>query len=270
VIDDEKKIRGLLESGAEIAGAVSGTSIGFLLAGPAGAIIGSGASPLITKMFKRSCLEFYDRVLSKRQRQRASAAISFAVVEIANRLESGELPRDDGFFDFDVSRCPAEEVLEGVVIKSQNEHEEKKAQYYAYLFSTAAFDRSLSLQELNQLLAVAQALTYSQLCLLRLFEDEPVFSLKNRAFGDLGSDDSHAKVKSVLLEIVDLHSRELVYCFRSNEDRSKYALLAVDYLNPATMRREFLGRRLTRAMKLEKIPLSDLKPIVDLLNSEIV
>ena len=97
--DDKDRIREFVEPGSEIAGNVAGAAIGLMTAGPVGALAGAACGPVITSVFKRTCLELYDRVTSKREKIRAGAAAAYALTQIDERIQQGEQLRDDGFFE---------------------------------------------------------------------------------------------------------------------------------------------------------------------------
>ena len=163
--DEVNKSLSLVTAGSEILGSAAGAAIG-LFGGPIGSVVGAASGPIIVTLVKKVCAEFYDRQIGKRQKIRAGATAGLAMLRIRERLDSGEGIRNDDFFDEKDTRSSAEEILEGVIIKSHNEHEEKKAQYYANIFVTAAFDDSFTPESLNHFLSLAERLTYRQLCIL--------------------------------------------------------------------------------------------------------
>ncbi len=183
--EQQSKLRKLIESGSEIAGAASGAAIGLFM-DPVGAIGGAALGAVITTVMKRTCLDLYDRTTGHRAKVRAGATAAYAIVAINERFSKGEQLRDDDFFNGDTSRSSADELLEGIVIKSQNEHEEKKAKFYANIFATAAFDGRFSPESLNHALSIAQGSTYRQLCLLRLFSDAKPYLLREDSFYEVG------------------------------------------------------------------------------------
>jgi hypothetical protein len=86
---------------------------------------------------------------------------TLAAGAISVRLLAGDEPRNDGFFeDRDGERSPAEELLEGVLLRAADEHEERKLKYLSLLYSSLAFDSSVDPAYANYLLRVASGLTY--------------------------------------------------------------------------------------------------------------
>src|SRR5262249_20122730 len=193
-------------------GNVAGAAIGTLVAGPAGALVGAAAGPMITRTFSRICQELYDRNTGHRGRVRGGAAAATALALIAERLGKGEQIRSDDFFQAGPHRSSAEEVLEGVVIKSRDEHEEKKAPFYGYIFATAAFDDRFSAEALHRSLVLAQVLTYRQLCLLHLFSHPHPIPLRNADYRESGFDGLSWETVAVVEETFDLYRHSLIAC----------------------------------------------------------
>ena len=122
--------------GSDIAGAATGSAIGFLTGGPGGAAIGGATGVIISK----SLSDITDRLLSNREKMRVGATATFALTKIKSRLDSGDKLRNDGFFEEkEGGRPDAEEIFEGVLLKAKNEHEEKKAKILGNIFANIAF-----------------------------------------------------------------------------------------------------------------------------------
>lgn len=54
--DDTDELRGLIDCGSEIAGAVDGTAIS-MIASPPGALLGAAAGPIIGNALQKTCVE---------------------------------------------------------------------------------------------------------------------------------------------------------------------------------------------------------------------
>jgi hypothetical protein len=87
-----------IEGGAELGGASIGAAIGFV-GGPPGAFGGATAGVMATRALRRLGSEIQQRWFTPRQRIRAGAAFAIAADAIARRLQAGESPRSDGFFE---------------------------------------------------------------------------------------------------------------------------------------------------------------------------
>ena len=159
----------LITTGAEIAGAAVGGALGFLAGGPIPAAGAEVIGVVIAKGATRLLTDYANRRLSRREQIRVGAAAAFALAAIRERLENGEKPREDGFFSEETKgRSSAEEIFEGVLQKSKNEHQEKKIKLLGNFFANVAFSPDVSVSEANHLLRIAESLTYRQMCLLAM------------------------------------------------------------------------------------------------------
>lgn len=165
-----RKIAKLVKVGAEIGGSASGAALGFIINGPAGALAGSASSPILISLFKKVGSEITERILGHREQVRIGAAYVIALERIAERINQGDEPRSDGFFDADVGqRSAAEEILEGILLAAQREHEEKKVKFYGRLLANLAFEVGVDRGYANFLLGFAQRMSYRQLCIISIF-----------------------------------------------------------------------------------------------------
>ena len=168
--EDERRTRKLIATGSDIAGAAVGGALGFLAGGPGAAAAAAAGGVSVSRIANRLLSDWANRKLSHREEIRVGAAAAFALEAIASYLESGENPRHDGFFeDGDLGRSSAEEILDGVLQKSKNEHEEKKIRYLGTLYANIAFIPGVSTGESNLLVRMVGDLTYRQLCLIAFF-----------------------------------------------------------------------------------------------------
>jgi len=256
--NDESKSLDLISAGSEILGGSVGAAIGLLSGGPFGAIAGAVSAPVLIRAFKKVCAEFYDRQIGTRQRIRAGATAGFAIVQIKEKLDDGHKIRDDGFFDDKCPRSSAEEILEGVIIKSHNEHEEKKAEYYANIFVTAAFDNRFTPESLNHFLSLAERLTFRQLCILQVFSSPHQFDLFDEEFNRNYLKTVPFEKMAVLHEMYDLYQLRLLKC-QAPGDGEPDDYLAFDQIRPAWMFLNDLGENLRHLMQLQTIPQQDLE-----------
>jgi hypothetical protein len=175
VIMDESHVertKALLGSGAEIVGSAVGGVVGYLTAGLGGAVAGAVAGPFLG-MGLELVADFAIRDLSRRERIKAGAGLAYAYSNIILYLEEGRKPREDGFFDLDeTSRSISHEILEGVLIKCKNEHEEKKLRLIGNIYANTAFMPHVSTAGANWLIQQSQDWTYRQLCMLALIQQK--------------------------------------------------------------------------------------------------
>ncbi len=165
-----EKTKELVTFGAEIAGAVTGGTIGFVIAGPIGAVGGAVVGPILTKGLEIAA-DFALRDLSRREKIKAGAGLVFAYNKIIKYLKEGRIPREDGFFERDVTgRSASDEILEGALLRCKNEHEEKKLKLIGNIYANVAFMPEVNVAGANWLLQKCQELTYRQLCVITLIE----------------------------------------------------------------------------------------------------
>lgn len=169
-VHPSKRAEELVSLGAGIAGAAAGGALGIFAAGPVGALGGAVAGVLVTRGLEMAA-DFTLRGLSHRERMRVGAGLAFAYARISQYFEEGRTARNDGFFDCDASgRSASDEILEGVLLKCKNEHEEKKARILGNIFANVAFMPDVSPAGANWLLQKAEELTYRQMCMISLIE----------------------------------------------------------------------------------------------------
>jgi hypothetical protein len=257
--------RRLMEAGADITGNLAGSALGFLVAGPAGALAGAAASPIVKHLVALAS-DVIRRTMSTRETKRIGATLAFAAAKIQEKLDSGQQPRDDGFFASDShQRAAADEIAEGVVIAAQREHEEKKLKFYGNLLANLAFVPGIDRGYSNFLLKSAENLSYRQLCLLALFV------LKNSIQGGhlrqtsyrpaQGTQNVNIPLTTVplLYEIFDLYSRGLI-------SGGGGALLGLTDINPSEIVVQGAGSVLVNLMELLTIDLPDLNALIPALS----
>lgn len=156
----------LIRGGSDLAAASVGAAVG-LIGGPAGAFGGAAAGVAATRVFRKVGEELQLRLMGPRQHVRAGAAYSIAAKAIAERLDAGDIPRSDGFFEeTEGRRSPAEELLEGVLQAAADSYEEQKVEFIGRLYASLAFSDAVGRAHANFLIGLARALTFRQLALM--------------------------------------------------------------------------------------------------------
>ncbi|EHN68015.1 hypothetical protein [Aliivibrio fischeri] len=158
-----KNIPIFIEKGSELAGAATGGALGFLSCGPVGAAIGSGTGVIIS-MAGEVVADYIQRTLSNREIIRSAGAAALSINQIKMKLDNGQELRDDDFFRIRIAYRPkAEELFEAMLLKSKNQYEEHKVNFYANLFSNACFDDSLEPDMISWFMLVLERLTFGHL-----------------------------------------------------------------------------------------------------------
>jgi len=188
-MSDNEKAKELISHGAELVGAAAGGALGFYAAGPAGAALGGVAGTLATWTLRKVGQDFANKALSRREEIKVGAGLIYAYTKINQYLEAGRKPRDDEFFKQDASgRSQSDEILEGVLFKCKNEHEEKKLKLVSNIYANVAFRPDVSASGANWLLRKAEELTYRQLCILAIVEQKDVPYTRGPSWGPLDDD----------------------------------------------------------------------------------
>jgi hypothetical protein len=254
---DKERTKSILTTGTEIAGAAVGGAIGFIAGGP-GAAAGAGILGVgVTKVLQDVC----DRVLSNRESVRIGATASFAICAIKEKVENGRLPRDDGFFGTNSNgRNSADEIFEGVLLAAKNSHEEKKAKYLGNLFANIAFDPHCPPSEANYLIKLTEALTFSQLVLLRIFATQEVFTLRPESYSKAGQ--VSFSTLAALEEIQTLCYRNLAQMQKPG-DPHYTIILGINEICPSHMKLAASGKRLFHMLNLQSMPVEDVAGVVE-------
>ncbi len=268
MVEEKKKIDSLIETGSEMAGAAVCGAVGFLAGGLGGAAAGGPLGVIIAKSAKKVLSDISNRYLSKREEIRVGATAAFALEKIKICLEAGKSPRNDGFFNASGKRSEADEVFEGVLLKSKNEHEEKKAKILGNIFANIAFTPGFSVGEANHLLQLAGSMTYRKMTILALFNKKELFPenyrLKEDSYRGFKGEILYETI-SVLQEIFELYNLGFAYC--SNKEKTGgEALLGWHDAAPSRMRLTPLGQRYFDIMGLNDVEDKDIQPLVRLLS----
>ena len=247
------KVKGLLTGGAEIAGAAIGGALGFLAGGPFGAAAGSAGGTAAALALKKLGEEASDRYLAPREKARVGGVLAIAAAGIDERLKQRQKIRDDDFFEPGTNgRSKGEEVAESLLVKSQREAEERKIKFIGNMMCNIAFDKEISAEMAHQLSKLAEALTYRQLCLLKLGVDKSAYGLRTNDYR--GEKAFEKPVYQILYECLDLYHRGLV------NFGGEVAFGPTD-VKPGSMTIQGLGGDLFNLMGLSKIPVTDLQPL---------
>lgn len=121
---------------------------------------------VVGKIIEVGTKDLLNRFLSKREIERVKTVREMSLEKIEEKLKSGNQIRNDGFFD-NGEKSNASEVFEGILLVAKSTYEEKKLEMLSNMFSNIAFDESISSAIANQLVKLADDLTYRQLLIIR-------------------------------------------------------------------------------------------------------
>jgi hypothetical protein len=166
----------VVNTGLDSLGGLAGVAVGLALSGPEGALLGGAVGPFVPLILRRAAVEFKQRVLGRREERRVTTVIELIARKIEQNVSMGLQIRQDGFFETNVDdRSAADEVLEGVLLVAQREHEERKLPFYSNLLTNIAFRLDVDRYMANALIKQAERMSYRQLCLLSLMAQKDIF-----------------------------------------------------------------------------------------------
>ncbi|HHX8679560.1 hypothetical protein J4H63_15025 [Vibrio alginolyticus] len=162
-----------------------------------------GSATLLTNVRGNVLYDYQNKPLSPREKLRTSSVYVDAHLKIANRLESGDLVRDDDFFRQRLGqRSSAEQCLDATIMKAAGQYEEIKLPLFSELYVSACFDADISPELLAIYYSQLEQLNYIQLLVLYTLSIE-----KNRLEWKWNSEDFNDVVYTLLKE---LQSRNLI------------------------------------------------------------
>lgn len=246
----EHTVDAVVEYGGSAASSVMGAIVGSTVAGPVGVIGGALAGTLIENIAKKIGKEIKERVLSEAEERKINTVFGAACNSISDKLNSGHELRNDDFFDeVDMDRSTAEEIFEGILFAAQRESEEKKIKYFAKLYANIAFDSAISRPIANQLIKIAEQLTYRQIVILHVIGTHQMvpeaYAFKNTMYKSV----SGLVNVTIASEVFELYRMSLL--------SSKDAILDCAGINPSALTITGYGALLFNLMELSKIETDD-------------
>lgn len=241
---EDKIIDKVTEYGGAAASAAVGAGVGLLVAGPAGAVIGSLAGTTIENVVKKIGEEIKERKLSKSESKKVGSVYSLASENIAQKLGAGKTLRGDDFFaESEGNRSTAEEILEGTLFAAQREAEEKKLPYYSRMYANIAFSTDVTRPMANQIIKIAEQLTYRQLLILNAIGTHQAVGLpfKKTAYGSV----SGLTNVAIASEVFELYRMSLL--------SSTEALLDCAGINPSALSITGYGAHIFNLMELHTL-----------------
>lgn len=253
----KSSFRALLEHGAKIAGAGVGAAVQGTISPTeslTGAVVGAALG--------QGCMSVLDdvaqRFMSVKERERVGGVAAIAISEIRERLLWAEA-RDDGFFDSkDDEPSPAEEVFEGVLLSAKQEHEQQKLPYLANFYAGLVFYPSVSKAQANFLLSIIEGLTYRQLCILSLVEQNHSISTRDKPWRV--DTPMHPNSHALTMEAHTLYQRHLVVSFDPAVGRGQN-VYEPSLIIPSRAIISGVGVTICHLMQLHKIPKSEIETI---------
>jgi hypothetical protein len=260
---DVAKTRQLMEAGADLIGVTAGATIGTLVADPLGIIGGAAAGVAIKGALLHVGAEIHDRILGPRERVRVGAAFARAYMRIKENLDAGKTPRADGFFDAQPGlRSPAEELLEGVLLKAQDAYEESKVALLGNLYANLAFS-TVARADANLILAYVGSMSYRELVCLGFIPRCSDFATPTwQTLGSRGAIWVEDITLGVLHDIWDLYQKFLIYQSTGPEPSQRLQLFSPVQIDPSSLSLHPFGAIMIELMELRDIPAQEVDALV--------
>ncbi len=283
--EDREQLKQIIDTGSNVIGTATGNLLGFLLADAPGAALGGAIGASLTGVIKQVTLDVIKRKLSHREEIRIAATTTYVTSEVQNRLNAGEVPRNDDFFvrNDESSFSNAGEIFEGVLLKSKNQHQEKKIKFISRIFTNTAFQVEISVAEANHVLQIVENMTYRQMCLLALFNRKNELENNNLLNVSLSEMQEEMALSNGLLpilqEIFQLYNLGLIARLNVASEQGDgfitasigygfnyEAMFGLDDVAPNKMILTSLGERYFSIINLSEIPIEDLKEVATALS----
>jgi hypothetical protein len=210
VADDQEagRLERAVADGADLASKLVGASASLVL-GPDGAFMAPAVEWASSHVLHRLGSEVLRRV-GLRASVRTGAATIVIAADAAERRDRGDAPRGDEFFQPRGGHRPDnEELLEGVLLQAAQTYEERKVGLLAHLYDGVVFAPTVSPDQAQYLLKLADRLTYRQLVALSVLGNEE--HVDDLAAASIRRDEGSVKPSDAIqLEIDDLADQGVI------------------------------------------------------------
>lgn len=215
----------------------------------------------IEKLYESIINEVYENIYTSKESKKILTTLYYSLEVVKENLDRNNLVRDDTFFDeYLNNQSLTEEIINGIIISSRNEHEERKLKYYGYLFGNIMFKNNLDRDECNRLIKISRELTYCQIKLINMYvisQTVQVPILQREDYTKLGIKDY--KLLGILQDTLDMIQKSIL-------NGSGKLVLDVVQINPSKIKVQGIGTLLYNNMSLNKMPYDELEDILDLLS----
>jgi len=200
-----------------------------------GAYVGALVGPVVSDKIHEVLADMAQRQLSEKEGQRVRAAVSVSEDIVRTNLAEGKNPRSDWFGNTWGDPLPddATEIIEGVLMAAQHEHETRKVAILGRILGNLAFTPQIDRDYANILIRSASELTYRQFCILALLARGDSEELDLPVKLEVG--DGSGPIVGLLTEMYDLYRRTMVQQRSHGEVQGFMALKAFD-LQPKWLR----------------------------------
>jgi hypothetical protein len=253
-----EEVRTFLQNGgklaAKITGGVACATIGTLIAGPPGVLIGAVLAPFLEHQLTTLAGEFVTRQLSNRQQVRAGAGALLLTSAIQTHLAAGKSLRSDEFMDQNANgRQAMDELAEQAIVAMIDSIEERRLPYLANFYASLYFDDSVPRASIATLVEIADSLNFRAMGVLSILGRRTVYTGKQRAEGDASPWPVMDHV--IAKEVFGLIGASIVVA-RSDELDYNSAILSYLDIEPGILQLGAIGHLMFEKMDLATMPIN--------------
>lgn len=215
----------------------------------------------IDKLYENFINDIYENTYTSKERKKILITIYYSLEMIKENIDNNSFIREKDFFEENLNnQSLAEEIMDGILISSKNEHEESKLKYYGYLLGNIMFKNDLDIDECNRLIKLSRQLTYCQIKLINMYVISQTIQipiLQREDYTKLGIRDY--KLLGILQDTLDMIQKSIL-------NGSGKLVLDLVQINPSKIKVQGVGTLLYNCMSLNKMPYDELEDMLDLLS----
>ncbi|UPA30128.1 hypothetical protein L0P85_16370 [Terrisporobacter glycolicus] len=215
----------------------------------------------IDKLYENFINDIYENTYTSKERKKILITIYYSLEMIKENIDNNNFIREKDFFEENLNnQSLAEEIMDGILISSKNEHEESKLKYYGYLLGNIMFKNDLDIDECNRLIKLSRQLTYCQIKLINMYvisQSIQIPILQREDYTKLGIRDY--KLLGILQDTLDMIQKSIL-------NGSGKLVLDLVQINPSKIKVQGVGTLLYNCMSLNKMPYDELEDMLDLLS----
>lgn len=215
----------------------------------------------IDKLYENFINDIYENIYTSKERKKILITIYYSLEMIKENIDNNNFIREKDFFEENLNnQSLAEEIMDGILISSKNEHEESKLKYYGYLLGNIMFKNDLDIDECNRLIKLSRQLTYCQIKLINMYVISQTIQipiLQREDYTKLGIRDY--KLLGILQDTLDMIQKSIL-------NGSGKLVLDLVQINPSKIKVQGVGTLLYNCMSLNKMPYDELEDMLDLLS----
>ncbi|SFJ60270.1 hypothetical protein TPDSL_36530 [Terrisporobacter petrolearius] len=215
----------------------------------------------IDKLYENFINDIYENTYTSKERKKILITIYYSLEMIKENIDNNNFIREKDFFEENLNnQSLAEEIMDGILISSKNEHEESKLKYYGYLLGNIMFKNDLDIDECNRLIKLSRQLTYCQIKLINMYVISQTIQipiLQREDYTKLGIRDY--KLLGILQDTLDMIQKSIL-------NGSGKLVLDLVQINPSKIKVQGVGTLLYNCMSLNKMPYDELEDMLDLLS----